>query len=205
MLRVCQPVGVLLLGGLLMAVAVGATAQEPPPTSQPAAESKTDAPDPKTDPTPAKTETKPADPKPRRGSAKASAEDVLKAFQKDRPTRVPIAPSSGTDVRPDGAGTSASGTSRRLPDGSFVVDRAGRITREGEWYVFSFEGYSESQPELPMRLLPNQLLELAVRESDTSASPVVFIVTGEVTEFMGENYLLLRKTLRRRNLGNLER
>ncbi|MEZ6085567.1 MAG: hypothetical protein R3E58_16870 [Phycisphaerae bacterium] len=42
-----------------------------------------------------------------------------------------------------------------------------------------------------------------IRESKGSTSSVEFIVSGEVTDFMGENHLLLRKLLRKRSVGNL--
>lgn len=138
--------------------------------------------------------------------ARVSADDLLKAFQEDRPTRLPIAPSEGFEEQPvDPDGRRNAGTSHRLPDGFFLVDRAGRVVKDGDWYVFVFESYNESHPELPMKLLPNRLLERMVLESQDAASSTVFIVSGEVTEFMSENYLLLRKLLRRRTLGNLQK
>jgi hypothetical protein len=147
---------------------------------------------------------KPAEPSVRT-PPRVSADDVLKAFQKDRPTLVPIAPSAAPDESaPRGAG-GAAGTSLRLPDGFFLVDRVGRVVRDGEWYVFVYEGYNESHPEPPVKLLPNQLLERMVIESAGGTNNTVFIVSGEVTEFQNENFLLLRKLLRRRNLGNLEK
>jgi hypothetical protein len=140
-----------------------------------------------------------------RTPAKVSAEEVLKAFQKERPTQVPITPSGGPEELAPLEGAAPAGAGRRLPDGFFLVDRVGRAVKEGGWYVFVFEGYNESHPEPPMRLLPNQLLERMVTESGGATNSTVFIVSGEVTEFQNENYLLLRKLLRRRSLGNLEK
>ncbi|MCK4658945.1 MAG: hypothetical protein KAV82_05430 [Phycisphaerae bacterium] len=134
-----------------------------------------------------------------------SAEDLLDAFQKDRPTRVPITPSGEYDEKTTEHDARGSGISQRLPDGFFLVDRVGRVTKDGDWYVFVFEGYSESHPEPPMKLLPNQLLERMALEAEGTADSPTFIISGEVTEFKSENYLLLRKLLRRRNLGNLEK
>ncbi|MFH0983133.1 MAG: hypothetical protein V2A79_16560 [Planctomycetota bacterium] len=134
-----------------------------------------------------------------------SADEVLRAFQRDRPTRVPIAPSGGPDESTSPEASLAPATSRRLPDGYFLVDRVGRVVKEGEWYVFVYEGDNASHPEPPLKLLPNQLLERVVLESQNARNSAVFVVSGEVTEFQNENYLLLRKLLRRRNLGNLEK
>jgi hypothetical protein len=40
--------------------------------------------------------------------------------------------------------------------------------------------------------------------SANGTGDVVFVVSGELTEFHGLNYLLLRKVLIQRDLGNLE-
>ena len=95
-------------------------------------------------------------------------------------------------------------SNRLLPDGYRLVDRSGRLTREGDYYVFSFESRSEQEAEAPMRLLPNRLLEDMEDFSEGGTRPVVFIVSGEVTEYHGVNYLLLQKLLTRPNLGNLK-
>ncbi len=198
----------LLLGTAWAVVSASARAQEAPPEEKPQepppAETEQQEP-PQTDDSKDQPPTEGADDASVRTPAKVSAEDVLKAFQKDRPTRVPIAPSARSDEPPLGVGPPGTGTSRRLPDGFFLVDRVGRVVKAEDWYVFTFESYSESHPEPPMKLLPNQLLERMVLESESATDSTTFIVSGEVTEFMGENYLLLRKLLRRRSLGNLEK
>jgi hypothetical protein len=139
---------------------------------------------------------------------KVSADDVLKQFEQDRPKARPLLPGSrpGTEVVRDSIGDDdARRTPARLPEGYFLVDRAGRLTREGPWFVFNFIGDNNpaSTPDPPMRLLPNRMLERMIRESKGSTSSVEFIVSGEVTDFMGENHLLLRKLLRKRGVGNL--
>ena len=90
------------------------------------------------------------------------------------------------------------------PDGYRIVDRAGRLTREGDYYTYSFETRTEGTPELPIRLLPNRLLEDMEVTSAGGAKPIVFIISGELTEYHGVNYLLLQKLLTRPNLGNLK-
>lgn len=95
-------------------------------------------------------------------------------------------------------------SNRLLPDGYRLVDRTGRLTREGDYYVFSFESRSEQEAEAPMRLLPNRLLEDMEDFSEGGTRSVVFVVSGEVTEYHGVNYLLLQKLLTRPNLGNLK-
>jgi hypothetical protein len=95
-------------------------------------------------------------------------------------------------------------TPRLLPDGYRIVDRPGRLTREGDYYTFSFESRSQGTPELPIRLLPNRLLEDMEIVSAGGSRAVVFIISGEVTEYHSVNYLLVQKLLTRPDSGNLK-
>ncbi len=92
---------------------------------------------------------------------------------------------------------------RLLPDGYRLVDRIGRLQREGEYWTLAFESRSTQKVEPPIRLLPNRLLEDMEIASAGGTRPVVFIVSGEVTEYHGVNYLLVQKLLIRPSLGNL--
>ncbi len=139
---------------------------------------------------------------------KVSADDVLEQFERDRPKARPLLPGTrpGTEVvREPVANDDPRRSPARLPEGYFLVDRAGRLTRDGDWFVFNFTGDNNpgSTPDPPMRMLPNRMLERMIRESKGSTVSVEFIVSGEVTDFMGENHLLLRKLLRKRRVGNL--
>lgn len=93
---------------------------------------------------------------------------------------------------------------RLFPDGYRLVDRPGRLTREGDYYTFAFESRGQGAPELPIRLLPNRLLEDMEVASAGGSKSVVFIVSGELTEYHGANYLLVQKLLTKPNLGNLK-
>jgi len=93
---------------------------------------------------------------------------------------------------------------RLLPDGYRIVDRPGRLTRDGDIWLFSFESRSEGPPELPLRLLPNRLLEDMETVSAGGTNSTVFVVSGEVTEYRGRNYLLMQKMLVRTDLRNLK-
>ncbi len=92
---------------------------------------------------------------------------------------------------------------RLLPDGYRLVDRPGRLAREGEYWVLAFESRGTQSAEPPMRLLPNRMLEDMEIASAGGTQPVVFLVSGEVTQYHGVNYLLVQKLLVRPNLGNL--
>ncbi len=137
-----------------------------------------------------------------------SVDDVLGEFQNDRPRAQPVLPRDRQDELILGGDQQDKkhGKSRvRHPDGFFLVDRTGRLTQDGGWWIFNFvsDNNPDQIPDPPMKLLPNQMLERMVRESEGAARTVDFIVSGEVTDFMGENYLLLRKLMRKRDSGNL--
>jgi hypothetical protein len=65
-----------------------------------------------------------------------------------------------------------------------------------------FESDHPEYPEPPMKLLPNQSVELMLRASARGGGGLVFVVSGEVTLFEGENYLLPRVAMRRIDTGN---
>lgn len=90
-----------------------------------------------------------------------------------------------------------------MPDGSRIVDRTGRLTRDGDYLTYTFESRGEGPVEVPLRLLPNRLLEDMEMISEGGRKSVVFVVSGEITEYRGVNYLLLQKLLIRPDLGNL--
>lgn len=186
---------------IFLASAIVVSRAEPPPhsppaTSQPAAKN-------------ADTKSETPEPQPPR---EPSAAEILKELSKDEhaPARIVRPSTPGATIRnkvkdedlPPNAVVPVA--AKLLPDGYRLVDRPGRLTREGDYYTFSFESRSEAAPELPMRLLPNRLLEDMEIASSGGTKPVVFIVSGELTEYHGVNYLLVQKLLTRPNLGNLK-
>lgn len=162
---------------LVKYAARGAPTVEPPPTSSPPS-----------------SELVPTD---------ASAEDVLAMLQTQQPDQ---------SVMPRPSGESPAAW-RRAPadgrtlilDGSPMVNRPGRLVREGSWWTLAFESNLPDAAEPPIRLLPNQVLELMVRTSQRGSIGLVFIVSGEATLHDGENYLLTRSVTRRLDLGNLRK
>ena len=201
----------LMLVGVALGVvclAIGAPLAEPPPPEDEASPPPTESP-PGGDEEAAQAQPQEAEPEAVRIPRQPRPEDIIREFQKQRPQLVPVLPTGPEDetVRrslPDET-AAASRRPARLPDGAMLADRAGRIIREGQWWVFVFESDSSSYPEPPMKLLPNKALERMVRESRGGLDPVVFVITAEVTDFRAENYLLPRKVLRKRNLGNLKK
>lgn len=148
------------------------------------------------------------DPKPRRAP---SATDILKELTSrgNAPIRV-VAPTrpgtrERTTIAPEALPKNAVAIPDRklLPDGSRLVDRPGRLVAEGRVFVFAFESRGRGTPEPPMRLLPNRMLEDMEIKSRGGTVPIVFVISGEVTEYHGVNYLLIQKLLIRPDLGNL--
>lgn len=143
-------------------------------------------------------------------SRQPTVSEILRAFQEsERPMLRPVGSSSGSSsAKANSAGDRYKNSARqhpRLPDGYYLVERAGWLGQEGDWYTFVFESEDAGDPQPPMKLLPNRMLEWMVRESEGTSEQAYFTVSGEVTDFFGENHLLLRKSLRKRNLGNLKK
>ena len=84
-----------------------------------------------------------------------------------------------------------------MRQGSFVVDRTGRLTRsgDGQQYEFTFDADGKSMKDPPVVILPN--LKLMAMENAVSGSnrDLRFRITGMVTEYRGRNYVLLEKVV----------
>ena len=141
--------------------------------------------------------------KPRRPSPEA----VMRAFQRQRPTNAPVRSKATQSPTARGEPSTGTGSGARglLREGQYINGVAGRLEREGPWWTFVFESDSPDTPRPPMRLLPNQKLENMTHAQEASTMSIVFEVSGELTLFASENYLLVRKSLRRRNADNLRK
>jgi len=141
-----------------------------------------------------------------------TAEEVIKALQDvtspARPVIPPAAPGGVVEKTidapvelPDTGGRSG----RLLPEGYRLVDRPGRMVEspDGGW-MFVIEERGQGALEASLRLLPNRYLEQMERVSEDGTQAVVFIVSGDVTEYRGSNYLLVQKLLLRPQMGNLK-
>ena len=130
-----------------------------------------------------------------------SAEEMLNQLL--RPTGEPK-PAPGAATVETGVVDATSGSAAVAPgaplvtvmrEGTDIVNRVGRLTRgaDGQHWEFTFESDGRTMLDPPVIILPN--LNLMKMESTVSgmSRDMRFRVTGEVTEYRGRNYILLRK------------
>jgi len=123
----------------------------------------------------------------RRESGAVTAEEILSALRQSRPTNEVI-PSDSLLVRPRNAAQTP-----LLPEGFRVLNVVGHISLVGDWWVL----HSQDDARIPsIRLLFNRVLEQMVRATQGTGSQLLFSVSGEVTVFRNENYLLPRVAAR---------
>jgi len=84
-----------------------------------------------------------------------------------------------------------------MREGSFVVDRMGRLTpsADGRLQEFTFEADGKALQDPPVVVLPN--LNLMKMEDAVQAMrrDLKFRITGSVTEYRGRNYVLVEKVV----------
>jgi hypothetical protein len=145
---------------------------------------------------------------PRQPSAAEILQELMKR-QQPRPAIMPSRPGVTIEDRlPTAASEPTVNPSRQerplLPDGSTLADRVGRLVRRGNAWFLAFESEGKVLRESPLQILPNRDLEIMEIASANGTRPVKFRVSGEVTEYRGANYLMLRKVLIVQDLGNFK-
>ncbi len=133
----------------------------------------------------------------------ADPADVLNVLREKQPARAMVA--SAPPPTGDAATRRGQRTRTLLPDGSPLIDRPGRVLREGSGWVFVPETDRPDRPEPTLRLLPNQGTESITKTPGADAADMVFVLSGEITQFQGENYLLPRAVVRRMSTDNLRK
>lgn len=78
----------------------------------------------------------------------------------------------------------------RIREGSKLVDQIGEFQKSGDQINFFAK-----QPHGALRVLENLALERVVRVLDDNPAKRVWSVTGVITEFRGENYLLVTRAV----------
>jgi hypothetical protein len=84
-----------------------------------------------------------------------------------------------------------------MREGSFIVDRVGRLTRsaDGSQFEFVFDSDGQAMQDPPVIVLPNSKLATMESVLADSSRDIRFRITGEVTEYRGRNYVLLQKVV----------
>jgi hypothetical protein len=132
-----------------------------------------------------------------------SAEDMLNQMLQPSgdATARPVDPSAHA-----GAVDATSGSGAVVPNApqvtvmrerSFIVDRTGRLVRseDGQQWEFRFEADGKALRDPPVIVLPNLTLMSMENEVGGTSRELRFRITGEVTEYRGRNYVLLRKAI----------
>ena len=120
-------------------------------------------------------------------SLESTAEAVLRALQKQQPPSDILYPRGSEPVEPRSASL------KLLPEGASLVDQVGYVQSTASGWAFVPKDEKENRP---IALLPNAVLEMMVRTDAGSPHPVPFIISGEVTNYRGENHLIPRVALR---------
>lgn len=121
-----------------------------------------------------------------------------------RPQTDPTKPLAPTTAPPSidktsGSGAIAPGAPAQtvMREGSYLVDRIGRMTRsaDGQQLEFTFDADGKALKDPPVVLLPNLKLMAMETAVKGSTRDLRFRITGVVTEYNGRNYVLLEKVV----------
>ncbi|HEV2295927.1 MAG TPA: hypothetical protein VGR35_18920 [Tepidisphaeraceae bacterium] len=130
-----------------------------------------------------------------------SAEEMLNQLLKPTSDARPLQPTSAVQSGGADATSGAAAVAPGAPvvnvmrEGTDIVNRVGRLTRsaDGEQWEFTFESDGRTLLDPPVIVLPNLTLMLMESNVTGSSRDLRFRITGEVTEYRGRNYILLRK------------
>jgi len=136
--------------------------------------------------------------------------DALSSIPRTRPLELPGIKQTRTRPKPTVAiphKTEGKKTSKQNDwrDGYMIIDRVGWIhfDPEGLRWMFTFEADGSSLSEPPVSLHPCRLLEVMENAVDRSSKSLRFRISGQISQYQGRNYMLLRKVLMVYDLGNL--
>lgn len=114
----------------------------------------------------------------------------------------PIEPRESRPIARDGKAPTVDAAGQPLfVEGTVLSERPGRLVHEAGRAKFVFRVDDSNASPRTMELLETQLLEVMERESEAGFTE--FIITAEITRYRDQNYLLLRKVLRRTGHGNI--
>lgn len=105
-------------------------------------------------------------------------------------------------IQPEGpAEPKSESTAGILPEGTTIAERSGKLVRSGDHWEFQFYR-DDVQPGLQgIEVLKSAFLDQMERLVQKGATE--FIVSGELTAYRGQNFLLIRKVRRQLDHGNI--
>jgi len=94
---------------------------------------------------------------------------------------------------------------QKWKDGQSVIDRIGRLVPDTQEhrFMFAFESGGATVADAPLILQPCSLLGEMEKITQRATGPVKFRVSGQISSFQGNSYLLLRKVLKVSSSDNL--
>lgn len=122
---------------------------------------------------------------------RAAPEDELVNFEADRRTSRILAESATGRVL--------------IPDGTPLTRRPGRIVPDHTGWVFTPESDHPDHPEASLTLLPCAHTERMIDIYQRDDAGLVFIVSGEITQYRGDNYLLPSMAVQRVGYTNFRK
>jgi hypothetical protein len=133
----------------------------------------------------------------------AAAKDVLDSMLKPDGNNAarPLQPITGAPVIDSSTGGTAVAPGAPqiavLREGSYVVDRVGRLSKaaDGASWEFTFESDGRAMKDPPLKVLPNLKLQMMEDQLRDFRRDLKFRVTGLITEFRGRNHVLFEKVV----------
>jgi hypothetical protein len=112
----------------------------------------------------------------------------------------PLMPATAPSIdKTSGDGAVAPGAAPMtvLREGSYLVDRTGRLSRgaDGQTWEFNFDADGRTMKDPPVIVLPNLKLMSMEQAAKSSSHEPRFRISGMVTEYAGRNYILLDKVV----------
>lgn len=92
-----------------------------------------------------------------------------------------------------------------IPDGTPLTRRPGRIVPDHTGWIFTPESDHPDHPEPSLTLLPCAHTERMIDIYQRDDAGLVFIVSGEITQYRGENYLLPSMAVQRVGFTNFRK
>lgn len=109
----------------------------------------------------------------------------------------PLRPQSGPGVDASGSVAPDAPVLQLKREGSFVIDRLGRLIKsaDGKGWEFTLDADGQSLQDPPLRVLPNIKLMLMEDQLESAGRELRFRISGMLTEYRGRNHVLIEKVV----------